>query len=96
MLTDVVCFNGAIIKCDLTIKPGDVITAYHKGYWKVTKVIPRANSTPTFEYTKIGGKGSKSCDGSWCRKVDPEVLHAEMIAEADRVYAMLKEAIAND
>lgn len=93
MMTDVVCSNGVVLKCDLTLTPGDIITAYHKGFWKVTKVTPRKSNTPVVEYTKIGGKGNKSCDGSYCRKVDPEALYREMVAEADRVYAMLMEAM---
>lgn len=95
MISDVVCSNGVVLKCDLTIEPGDIITAYHKGFWKVTKVTPRKSNTPVIEYTKIGGKGTKSCDGAYCKKVIPEVLHAEMIAEADRVYEMLKKAESN-
>lgn len=92
MITDIVCSNGVVLKYDPTIKQGDVVTGYHKGYWKVDVVMPRAGQPPSIYYTKVGGKGSKSCDGSYCRKVIPEVLRAEMINEADRVYAMLKRA----
>ena len=92
MITDVVCSNGVVIKCDLTIKPGDVVTGYHKGYWLVDVVTPRAGGTPLIEYTRLDKKGSKSCDASYCRKIDPEELYHEMVAEADKVYAMIMKA----
>ena len=93
MITNVVCGSGVVLKCDLSIKPGDVVTGYHKGYWMVDKVIERKGSTPLIHYTRIDKKGSKSCDASYCSKIDPEVLHKEMILEADRVYAMLLRAL---
>lgn len=92
MIVDFVASNGVILKYDPTIKAGDIITAYHKGYWKVDLVMPRAGSTPSLYYTKVGGKSSKSCDASYCRKVDPEALHKQMIDEADKLYALLMEA----
>jgi hypothetical protein len=33
--------NGVTIQYDETIKVGDIIIAYHKGFHKVTKITPR-------------------------------------------------------
>lgn len=82
-----------VLKYDPTIQPGDIITAYHKGYWKVTKVIPRADNTPTFEYIRIDKKGSKSCDASYCRKVDPNELYQTLVDEAAQLRDMLMIAL---
>lgn len=78
---------------DSSIKPGDVITAYHKGYWKVDKVNDRGkHSAPLIEYTRIGKKGKNSCDAGYCTKIDPEVLYHEQVKEAGELRAMLMKA----
>ncbi len=92
MITDIVCSNGVVLKYDPTIQVGDIITGYRKGYWKVDLVMPRAGNTPLIYSTRIDKKGKNSCDGSYCRKVDPEELYHEMVAEADKVYAMIMKA----
>lgn len=92
MITDIVCSNGVVLKYDPTIKPGDVVTGYHKGFWIVTKVTPRPGNTPHIEYRRIDKKVTNGCDASYCRKIDPEELYHEMVAEADKVYAMIIKA----
>jgi hypothetical protein len=67
---------------DTTIKVGDLITAYHKGYWRVTKITPRRYGEndlkpegakagdeydPLFTYEKV-----LSADFKPCRKVAEE------------------------
>lgn len=79
---------------DSSIKPGDIITAYHKGYWKVDKVIDRGKYTaPIIEYTRVGKKGKNSCDGGYCKKIDPTALYLEQIKEAGELRDMLMKAL---
>lgn len=92
MLTDIVCSGGVVLKYDTSIQAGDIVTGYHKGYWKVIKVVPREGSTPSIYYKKIGTNSAKSCDGSYCRKVDPHVLFDEMVAEAAKIRDMILKA----
>ena len=94
MLTEMKFKHGVVLKYDPTIKPGDLITAYHKGFWIVTKVTQRKGSTPYLEYRHINKKVSNGCDSSHCRKVDPETLHKEMVAEADKVRDMLLKVLS--
>lgn len=79
---------------DSSIKPGDIITAYHTGYWKVDKVTDRGQySAPLIEYTRIGKKGKKSCDAGYCKKVDPCALYLEQVEEAGKLRDMLMKAL---
>lgn len=81
---------------DSSIKPGDVITAYHKGYWRVDKVTDRGkHSAPYIEYTRIGKKGKNSCDAGYCSKIDPQALYQSMVDEAEQIRDMLMKAIAS-
>jgi hypothetical protein len=91
MITDLVCSNGVVLKYDPTIKEGDLITGYHKGFWIVTKVTPRPGNTPHIEYRRIDKKVTNGCDASYCRKVDPEALRREMIDEANKLYDKLMQ-----
>lgn len=74
-----------------TFEPGDIVTGYHKGYWKVLNV-----RGSTIEYQRIDAKGvvKKSCDGAWCHKIDPETLRTHQINEAHALYDLLKKAQA--
>jgi hypothetical protein len=94
MIAEIICSNGITLKYDPTIKAGDIVTGYHKGYWKVDLVMPRAGSTPLIYYTRIDKKGKKSCDASYCRKIDPVALRDQMVAEAILLCDKLMEAQA--
>ncbi|MNV14827.1 hypothetical protein D3C71_1055240 [compost metagenome] len=82
------------LKYDPTIQVGDIVTGYHKGYWKVDVVLPRIGTSPLIYYTRIDKEGQKSCDGSYCRKVDPLKLRDQMYDEANKLYDLLMKAQA--
>lgn len=71
---------------DKTIKVGDIVTAYHKGFHRVLKIENRSNMAvggKTYHPAPLvtllllldsnGKKASRketSCDISWCTKID--------------------------
>lgn len=68
------------------INVGDIITAYHKGYWRVIKlekILLYCNLTTQVTYEKVlnsnfkpPSKVTKSCDIRWCRKVNREYIQS--------------------
>lgn len=72
-------------------EPGDIVTGYHKGYWKVLGMKGHI-----VEYQRIDAKSviKKSCDGGWCNKIDPETLLTHQLNEAHALYDLLKKAQA--
>lgn len=72
-------------------KVGDIITAYHKGYWHVTEVEKRRGNAPLLTYRKLlhsNGKECKKriekcCDASYC-----EILTKETI---DKKFKVMRE-----
>lgn len=71
----------------IDIKPGDIVTGYHKGYWKVDR---RVGST--IYYTRIDKNISKSCHRDYCKIVDPDQLFNQMVREATELRDMLMRA----
>jgi len=73
------------------IEAGDIVTGYHTGYWKVIKSFQNQ-----IEYQRIDVVSKKpvikSCHVNYCTKIDPDALRIEMIAEADRIYDLIKRA----
>jgi len=67
---------------DKTIKVGDVVTGYDKGYFIVTGIVPRKDNNPIVEYIKIANesynfiKSNKvlSCDIYYCKRVEAQVI----------------------
>jgi hypothetical protein len=64
-------------KFDTNIKVGDLITAYQKGFHRVTELTPGGSSGTLVHYKRVlSDKGRKSkgsiqvCDGSYCKKMD--------------------------
>lgn len=58
---------------DNGIKIGDIITAYHKGYHRVTDIIPRKGAMSLIQYKMIMDSklnkrrgNEKTCDASYC------------------------------
>lgn len=90
----------------LGIKVGDIVTGYHKGYHKVTEVMPRKDSngfmTALITYSKIlDGNGKpcsarvNACDAAWCGKpltIDrlQELKRDELKKVEDKFDALLK------
>ena len=73
-------------------EPGDIVTGYHKGYWKVLTV-----KGSIIEYQRIDAKGviKKSCASAWCKKIVPEDLLTHQLNEAHALYDLLKKAQAD-
>lgn len=96
--------GGFVVTYDETIVPGDLITAYHKGYWQVINVVKRGTrSAPLIEYKQVaksnGTKGSgkvQSCDASYCLKLtvaEVQKLHqAELEASHNKFHALMEYA----
>lgn len=90
--------NGVTLMYDETLKVGDIITTYHKGYHKLEEIEKRGNATPLFFYSLFAKEdGSirtqpkkimKSCDASYCRRAS-EVIDGE-IQEAENRLASLQ------
>lgn len=78
------------------IEVGDIVLGYHKGYWKVLKRTPRPGNSAILVYQRVDKEFKKpvikSCDQSWCTKVDPEALYYKQIKEAFDLMDMLMKA----
>lgn len=80
-MTTITCKNGVILHWDETIKVGDIITTYNKGYWELVAIEPRVGTTPLFHYKKslkpdgtpTTGKAIEKCDASYCRKAQETI-----------------------
>ncbi len=75
-MTQVNCTNGVVLHYDETIKVGDIISAYQKGFHRVTEIRDRgANATPLIGYETVARENGtlaktssvKHCDASYCR-----------------------------
>lgn len=76
----------AKVAYDKTIKVGDIVTAYQKGYWRVDEIEVRSNFNlanktyhpdPLLKLTLLldsNGKKARArkseCDINWCKKID--------------------------
>lgn len=88
---------------DKTIKPGDLVTAYSKGFHRVTAVKPRPHNTPiiatvavlTSAYKKAPAKKAE-CDAAYCRKTSiagiKQMIRDE-ISELERASDALDELL---
>lgn len=96
--------NGIVASYDDAIVEGSVITAYHSGYFRVTKVDVRSG-TPLFNYlqvakadgTPVNGKVEKCCDGAYCALVNREFLskqHDDQLKAADHLYDSLMSLLS--
>lgn len=53
----------------------DIITTYHKGYFRLVNIIERGTATPLFEYLQVAnskgnlknGKKIIQCDAAYCK-----------------------------
>lgn len=74
----IICSNGVRLTYDETLKCGDIITAYHKGIHQITSIQSRDGQAPLFNYRtimtdsfkKTNKKTIKTCDASYCGRVD--------------------------
>lgn len=89
--------NGVYITYDETIKVGDLIATYNKGFYKMEKITPRGAGSPLAEYSLFAkedgtlhkGKNiSKCCDMSYCRHARESV--ADSITLKEKEVASLK------
>lgn len=78
------------------IEVGDIVLGYHKGYWKVLEQTKRPGNTNLLKYQRVDKESKKpvikSCDQSWCTKVDPEALYYKQIKEAFDLMDMLMKS----
>jgi len=79
--------NGVELTYDETINVGDIVTAYHSGYHKITEITPRyeiggSPRVPLFTYVLVAKADgtlakrssiTKECDASFCRHVKQEL-----------------------
>lgn len=91
-------------------KVGDIITSYHKGFHKVTRVTPRnypgRPMTALLDYVRVCGpdgqkaaRNTNSCDSFYCKKVTRSTvqdLYAKLIERAHVLQDSLNRAITND
>ena len=74
----IVCKNGVKITIDETLKVGDLITAYHKGYHEIVTFEERDDCAPLVHFKtrfKSDGKPANSkrimcCDMGYCRHAE--------------------------
>ena len=66
------------------IKVGDIITAYHKGFHRVTEIQKRHGTTPLIYYYKVLDSNynkckpkKNCCDAYWCERITLEGLKKE-------------------
>ena len=81
---------------DTTIKVGDLITAYHKGIWRVITIETRKNNSPLFHYRQVltqsykpGKNMVRCCDASYCMKVDDAYIQ-KLQDDINQKIAVLK------
>lgn len=92
--------NGIVLSYDDTIKVGDLVTGYHKGFHEVKEIVHRGpDVTPLIRYIcKFNAKGVKSkgvencCDASYCKKVSNQIdnIISEKIKEVERFQLIKK------
>lgn len=81
---------------DKTLKVGDLIVAYRKGFHEITRIEPRRDHSPLVHYKErymSNGKPSNrktihTCCGGYCKRAS-EVL-PERIKEAEDALTRLK------
>lgn len=74
------------------IKPGDIVTGYHKGYHKVDKVA----GTQVY-YTRVDGpKKPNCCHHSYCKIIDPNDEFDRIVKEATELRDLLIAAKSVD
>lgn len=64
-----------------TFKVGDIISAYHKGFWEITKIDKRKGHRLILHYTQrynsagqiIAGKQEKKCYATFCLHAIPSI-----------------------
>lgn len=85
---------------DNTIKVGDIVTGYHKGYWRVTSIEDRGSVNPLVTYEKVldsnrnpCGKTEKQCDMGYCKKMDKSELVKQMSKDSKAFYDGFKRLI---
>jgi len=73
-MKEIVTANNVTLVYDDTLVVGDLITTYHSGYHRLTRIEDRGErNTPLFHYNKVYDsegnprKGRNACDASYCR-----------------------------
>lgn len=76
------CRNGVELEYDETLKQGDLITTYFKGYFSFVKFTNRGNhTTPLASFVRFADTNGKLyktkkvyvCDASYCRNATIQV-----------------------
>jgi hypothetical protein len=82
---------------DTNIKVGDLITAYEKGFHRVTGLSEHAQYGTMVEYKRVLSdkgtisKGSiRTCNGSYCKKMDVIAVE-EYLKKAFADYKLLRD-----
>lgn len=96
----IVCKNGVKIIIDETLKTGDLITAYHKGYHEIVTIEERNDCAPLVYFKtrfKSDGEPTNSkkimmCDMGYCRHA--EIGLANEIRRKEKEIEKLKAILS--
>lgn len=88
---------------DTSLKVGDLISAFHEGYYILVKIEERAGTNPLFHYKKAyNSEGIEdnyyntviSCDASYCQRASKRIVEA--IAELEQQKKNLENILLNE
>jgi hypothetical protein len=68
MLVTITHSNGYQSLIEDSLKEGDIITGYNKGFYKITEIQPRADNTPLIHFTLFARE-----DGTLCKTKNPSI-----------------------
>lgn len=93
--------GGYVLRWDDTITVGDVVTAYHAGFHRVTQVVPRPGFAPVIHYkticktdgTRVKGNVERSCCCSHAQLAHQSIN--EEIAKLNATIARLEQLNAS-
>ncbi len=92
--------NGYVGIYDETFEPGDLITAYEKGYHEFIKYENRGETTVPLVYykrvynfngKKCNSKTIKACDAAYCRRAKEHIINS--IEEKEEEIKLLTQII---
>lgn len=77
---------------------GTLITAYHKGYFILSRIETRKRNSDLYYYMKVAdasgnpikSKKEQVCDEMWCNIADPQEIYDAEISAAEKKFNALK------
>lgn len=92
-----------MLEYNRSIQAGDIIQGCHKGYWRVTAVVPRNGLPPIHEVVQVlrdnGAEAPAKTarwDASWSRKITSQVAEEDKedaIIQATQKYLTIKKLL---